>query len=186
MGGLEVGELRVAIGRWRGRVRASGQGLGQFGQVVGGADQGPFEPHLVQAAEQELAKASGLFDLAEHRLDDLFPQSIAAAETAAAETGAHRLQPRPLLAIPTGGGRLSVALPAGGDVGADALRSARVSRFASEAVAGIGRDLLRLACPVLARMAATSGVSWAWSLPLSVRPWATMIWSPPSTAAWAL
>jgi len=35
---------------------------------MGGADHRPFGPHLLDAAQQELAEASRLFDLSEHRL----------------------------------------------------------------------------------------------------------------------
>ena len=46
-------------------------------QIVGQADQPPLRSHLPQAVEQELAKASPLLDLAEDRLDDSFPLTVA-------------------------------------------------------------------------------------------------------------
>jgi putative transposase len=39
---------------------------------MGHADHGPFGTNFLDAAQQKLAEASGLFDLPEHRLDDLF------------------------------------------------------------------------------------------------------------------
>ncbi len=48
----------------------------EFCDVVGSADHGPFGFDLVDAAQEELAEASCLLDLAEDRLDDLFSQSI--------------------------------------------------------------------------------------------------------------
>ena len=43
----------------------------ELGEVVSGADKRPFGPHFFDTAQQELAEPSGLFDLPEHRLDDL-------------------------------------------------------------------------------------------------------------------
>ena len=45
--------------------------LGELEEVVGGADHGPLGPDLIKAPQQELPEASGLLDLAEHRLDHL-------------------------------------------------------------------------------------------------------------------
>jgi len=50
-----------------------------FEQVVEGADHRPLGCDLVEAAQMELAEASGMFDLAEHGLDDLLSQAVAAA-----------------------------------------------------------------------------------------------------------
>ena len=60
---------------------------GELVEVVGG--------DLIDAAQQELAKPSGLFDLAGDRLDDLLARPISAAMAGAAELGAHRLHERP-------------------------------------------------------------------------------------------
>ena len=38
---------------------------------MGGADDGPFGANHLETAQQELAEAAGLFDLAEHRLGQL-------------------------------------------------------------------------------------------------------------------
>src|ERR1700687_413090 len=46
----------------------------EFCEVVGGADHGPFGFDLVDAAQEKLAEASCLLDLAEDGLDDLFSQ----------------------------------------------------------------------------------------------------------------
>src|SRR3954466_8197510 len=54
-------------------------GAGEFVEVMDGADEAPFALDLFEASEQELAEASGLLDLPEHRLDDLFAQAIARA-----------------------------------------------------------------------------------------------------------
>ena len=53
------------------------------------------------------------------------------------------------------------------------------------AVTGIGRGFLWLAAEIVL-IPSMSGTSWSWSLMLCVRLWATMIWAPASTAAWAL
>src|SRR3981189_766426 len=61
----------------------------EFCEVVGGADHGPFGFDLVDAAQEELAEASCLLDLAEDGLDDLFAQSIPASIACALEFFAH-------------------------------------------------------------------------------------------------
>src|SRR5271167_4156252 len=45
----------------------------QLQNVVGETDQRPLAPNFNQAAQEELAKPAGLFDLAEDRLHDRFP-----------------------------------------------------------------------------------------------------------------
>ena len=57
----------------------SQSGVGELEQVVSGADHCPFGSDLFEAAEQELAEASGIFDLAEHGFDDLLSQTIPTA-----------------------------------------------------------------------------------------------------------
>lgn len=46
-------------------VVARGSGGCKLGEVVGDADEGPFVCDRVDAAQEELSKASGLFDLSE-------------------------------------------------------------------------------------------------------------------------
>ena len=48
----------------------------QLQNVVGKTDQRPLALDFSQAAQEELAKPAGLFDLAEDRLDDRFPCRI--------------------------------------------------------------------------------------------------------------
>src|SRR6516165_6268750 len=58
---------------------------------MGHTNQGPFGAHFLDAAQQKLAEASGLLDLPEHRLDDLFSQPVAAAVSCAFEPCPHSL-----------------------------------------------------------------------------------------------
>ena len=44
----------------------------EFSDVMGGAEHGPFTGNLFDASEEELAEASGLFDVSEDGFDDLF------------------------------------------------------------------------------------------------------------------
>ena len=48
--------------------------IGELEQVVDGADHRPLGSDLVEAGEAELAEASCMLDLAEHRLDDLLSE----------------------------------------------------------------------------------------------------------------
>src|ERR1700758_1069068 len=63
--------------------------VSQLQEVVDGADHRPFASDLVEAPQQELPKASGMFDLPEHRLAEPRvrlepdPAPLAAAATAA-------------------------------------------------------------------------------------------------------
>ena len=68
-------------------------GDGELGQVVGGADHRPFACDLLAAAQQELTEAPGLLDLAEHRLDGLLAQAVAAAAPGTPEGGRHGRDP---------------------------------------------------------------------------------------------
>src|ERR1700722_4554593 len=63
--------------------------VGEFEQIVDGADHRPLSSDLVEAAQEELAEASGVFDLAEHRFDDLFSQAVSAAPAGALEFCRH-------------------------------------------------------------------------------------------------
>ena len=58
---------------------SDGPGGEQLGQVVAGADERPLGLDLDEAAQEELAKAAGVLDLADHRLDRLLAQAIARA-----------------------------------------------------------------------------------------------------------
>jgi hypothetical protein len=67
----------------------SSRGFREFEQIVDGADHRPLRSDLVEAAQEELAEASGMFDLAEHGFDDLLSQAIAAAPAGALEFCRH-------------------------------------------------------------------------------------------------
>ena len=72
---------------------------GEFREVVGGADHGPFGSDLIDAAEEELAEAAGLFDVSEYGFDGLFSHSISTAVSALPDPGTHGLnQPAAFLA----------------------------------------------------------------------------------------
>src|SRR5258707_4916622 len=62
---------------------------------MGGADQGPFGPHFLDASQQELPEASGLLDLSEHRLDDLLSEPVSTSPSCPLELVAHGLGERP-------------------------------------------------------------------------------------------
>src|SRR5919198_5218770 len=61
----------------------------ELGDVVGGADQRPFCFHFLDAAQQELSEPSCLFDLSEHRLDDLLSEPVATSPSGPSELQAH-------------------------------------------------------------------------------------------------
>src|SRR5260370_35633668 len=63
--------------------------VGEPEQIVDGADHRPLGSDLVEAAQEELAEASGMLDLAEHRFDDLLSQAVAAAPAGALEFCRH-------------------------------------------------------------------------------------------------
>jgi hypothetical protein len=42
--------------------------MGELQKIVDGADNRPLGAHLLEAAQQELAEAAGLFNLPKHRL----------------------------------------------------------------------------------------------------------------------
>jgi hypothetical protein len=68
---------------------SGGAGGKQLGQVVGGADERPFGLDLGEPAQQELAEAAGVLELAEHRLDRLLAQPVARATAGTLELGGH-------------------------------------------------------------------------------------------------
>jgi hypothetical protein len=111
-------------------------------QVVGGADERPFDLHFLDAAQQELPEPSCLFDLSEHRLDDLLSQSIATLIACPLELGGHLGDQRAGSGWLGCGGRLgAVFLSPGGDVGFDVapLEGAKVG---VRTLAGVDRHLV--------------------------------------------
>ena len=117
-------------------------GDGELGQVVGGADHRPFACDLLTAAQQELTEAPGLLDLAEHRLDGLLAQAVAAAAAPGApEGGRHGRDPAAgRRGARAHGGGLAVLLPPGRDVGLDAPPIGGL-QVRLRAVAGVRRYL---------------------------------------------
>src|ERR1700716_315506 len=92
----------------------------EFEQIVDGADHRPLRSDLVEAAQEELAEASGMFDLAEHRFEVLLSQAVAAAPAGALEFCRHGGLARSFgPASRTGGMRLAMACPAGSEVSGD-------------------------------------------------------------------
>jgi hypothetical protein len=77
MMGAGIGSFEAPVRRLAGNGDASRQWLRaeplQLQIVVGKTDQRPLALKFSQAAQEELAKPAGLFDLAEDRLDDRFP-----------------------------------------------------------------------------------------------------------------
>src|SRR5882672_12882930 len=65
------------------------RGFREFEQIVDGADHRPLGFDLFEAAQEELAEAAGVFDLAEHRFDNLLSQAVAAAPAGALEFCRH-------------------------------------------------------------------------------------------------
>src|SRR5258708_9110916 len=91
------------------------RGFRELEQIVDGADHRPLGSDLVEAAQEELAEASGMLDLAEHRFDDLLSQAVAAAPAGALEFCRHGGLARAFgPASRPGGTRLAVARPTRG------------------------------------------------------------------------
>src|SRR5260370_14569504 len=87
--------------------------VGELEQIVDGADHRPLGSDLVEAAQEELAEASGMLDLAEHRFDDLLSQAVAAAPARALEFCRHGGLARAFAPLsPPGGTPLALARPA--------------------------------------------------------------------------
>src|SRR5258708_22819450 len=113
-------------------------------EVVGGAVYGPFGFDLVDAAQEELAEAPCLLDLAEDGLDDLFSQSIPASIACALELYAHSGDERAGFELPFCRGRLcAVLLPSAGDVALDPAPNHRAT-ISLRAIARIGRCFIRV------------------------------------------
>ena len=66
----------------------------QLQNVVGKTDQRPLALNFNQAAQEELAKPAGLFDLAEDRLDDRFPCRIDRPPHPGLKLALHTVNPR--------------------------------------------------------------------------------------------
>src|ERR1700719_1910782 len=137
--------VRAAVLRWFANAldtvsMTSPRGLGEFEQVVDGADHRPLGSDLVEAAQEELAEASRMLDLAEHRFDDLLSQSVAAAAAGALEFGRHGGLARAF--GPSAGGRgagLAMACPAGSQIGGDPA-AGEMDEVLLVAVSGVGGD----------------------------------------------
>src|SRR5258707_8116905 len=67
----------------------SPRGFRELEQIMDGADHRPLRSDLVEAAQEKLAEASGMFDLTEHRFDDLLSQAVAAAPARPLEICCH-------------------------------------------------------------------------------------------------
>src|SRR5271165_4538986 len=116
--------------------------VGELEQIVDGADHRPLGSDLVEAAQEELAEASGMFDLAEHRFDDLLSQAVAAAPAGALEFCRHGGLARSFgPASRAGGMGLAMACPAGSEVSGDAA-AGEMGEVLLVAIAGIGGDFL--------------------------------------------
>ena len=63
----------------------------QLENVVRGAHQRPLPLHLLEAPQQKLPKASGLFDLAEHRFDHPLPFFVRGPAALRAQLVGHAL-----------------------------------------------------------------------------------------------
>src|SRR5260370_10284368 len=91
--------------------------VSELEQIVDGADHRPLGFDLVEAAQEELAEAAGVFDLAEHRFDNLLSQAVAAAPAGALEFCRHgglARASRPT--SPARGIRFALAVPAAGQL----------------------------------------------------------------------
>src|SRR5215207_11139337 len=118
-GMVEWGGVGVSAG-------SGGAGGEQLGQVMGGADQRPLGLDPVEPAQEELAEAAGVLDLADHRLDGLLAQPVARAPAGAPEPGGHRGHPRAGLE-PAAAARVGTAVgsAAGGEIAPDATLGER-------------------------------------------------------------
>ena len=105
----------------------------QLEDVMRGAHQRPFLPHLGPSASEELPEASGVFDLSEHRLHDHFAPAVHFPSSHRSKCARHPLPKRQPLGRPPARCRqkaLPVLLPARGDIGLNPLfLEYRVSDF---------------------------------------------------------
>ena len=112
----------------------------QLEQIVDGAEHRPFLLHLVKASQQELPETSGVLDLTENGLDDLFAQAIAAAPSGAPEFERHGGDARSFFAPVSAGLGLRAASATGGDISSDAATS-EMDQIGFAAIARVGGDL---------------------------------------------
>src|ERR1700694_6049182 len=116
--------------------------VGELEEIVDGADHRPLGSDLVEAAEEELAEASGVLDLTEHGFDDLLSQAVAAAPAGALEFCRHGGLARSFgPASRTGGMGLAMACPARSQIAGDPAAS-EIGEVLLVTVAGVGRDFL--------------------------------------------
>src|SRR5882672_4897508 len=114
--------------------------VGELEQIVDGADHRPLGFDLFEAAQEELAEAAGVFDLAEHRFDNLLSQAVAAAPAGALEFCRHGGLARSFGPTSrTGGMGLAMACPAGGEIGGDPA-AGEMGEVLLVAIAGVGGD----------------------------------------------
>jgi hypothetical protein len=66
----------------------------QLEEIVRRAYQRPLGGNLADSSQQKLAKFPSLFDLTEHGLDRLLPQSVATTVPAPTKPLPHRMHPR--------------------------------------------------------------------------------------------
>ena len=123
---------------------------------MGPADHGPFGAYFLHAAQQKLAEASGLFDLPEPRLDDLFSQAVAAAVSGAAKFLPHGLGERAARPALFAIGALGAPR---GDRGGD-IAAGQSFEVGLAAITRVGRGLLGLAAKVFS-MPSISGTNCA-------------------------
>src|SRR4030095_431666 len=115
-------------------------GAGELGEIVGGADQRPFGPDLLDAAQQELSEPSCLFDLSEHRFHNLLSEPVSTSPSRPLELVPHGLCQRSCdLSFALGG----VFGASGCEVSADAAIGQH-RKVGLAAVTGIGGGFLRL------------------------------------------
>src|SRR5580692_12901899 len=117
-------------------------GFREFEQIVDGADHRPLGSDLVEAAQEELPEASGMFDLAEHRFDDLLSEAVAAAPAGALEFCRHGGLARSFGPTSrTGGMGLAMTCPAGSEIAGNPA-AGEMGEIFLVAVSRVGGDFL--------------------------------------------
>src|SRR5579871_43146 len=118
-------------------------GLGELEQIVNGADHRPLGSDLVEAAQEELPEASSMFDMAEHRFDDLLSQAAAAAPAGELEFSCHEGLARSFGPTSrTCAMLLAMACPAGSQIGGDPA-AGEMTRFFSSQYPALVRSTAR-------------------------------------------
>ena len=148
------------------------RGLGELGEVVGDADQRPFRTHVLDAVQQELARAACLFDLPEHRFYNLLSEAVAAASAGSFQLSSHGLG-QGSADLACGIGRMLGATR--GDLAGDAARTECV-QIGFAQIAAIGEGFFRTPAEVRCDPVDERNLL-PWSRPLGVSPCATMIWA---------